>query len=305
VRTMPLNPNAMRPLLACFLLGIAMVSGLTRSRNEASLIATHYNANTAGFAYVGCYRDNPQNRDLPVVKTDSVDMTPKTCNSLCAGYDYFAVQITQCFCGNSYGSVQEPVNIEGKTAIGKWTPGTGAASTTPPSGITSLENGMAQTAYETNTNTLGGVGIVDTLNKYVQEGCYHDCGGASNKIDGGLLCGGLNRNSVYRRPSTMPSSCVSTGVNHGHPLLQQRGLCDPPQGALAPATMPPCVKSDVSTCEVIALAHEDKSYAYSKPWETHHTFQTGHARDNPPARIKDALMPDMLADESYMVQGSY
>jgi len=287
----------------CVLLAMLALCADCLNRDEQNLIGTHYGMNTAGFAYVGCFRDNPAARDLPVFKQDSVDMTPQTCNLLCAGYDYFAVQITQCYCGNSYGSVQEPTVTEGHTNIGKWHPGT-TSTTVPPTGITSIENAMGQTSYETNTNTLGGIGIVDGLNKYVQEGCYHDCGGASKKEDSVLPCGGLNRNSVYRRPSTMASACVSYGVNNGHPLLKSRGLCDPPQGALHTPTMPPCVDSATASCTQVGLAHEDKSYAYSKPWETHHTFQTGHARDNPEAKVKDKLAEQMNADESYMVHGT-
>jgi len=253
--------------------------------------------NTAGFAYVGCYRDSGAARDLPVFKQDSPTMTPSNCNALCAGYDYFAVQISQCYCGNTYGSIQEPVKTEASTANGKWTPGS-TVSTTPPTGISSLENAMGQASYETDSNTLGGVGIVDAHNKYVQEGCYHDCPGT----DAGLPCGGLDRNSVYRRPSTLPSTstCVAS-VNNGHPLLATRGLCDPPQGALHTATMPPCIDSATSSCTHIALSHEDKSYAYSKPWETHHVYQHGHARDNPEAKIKTHLHYPMNKDEGHMV----
>jgi len=299
---------------------VAVLAGVCRgyTRSEQDLIGTHYSMNTAGFAYVGCFRDDPQNRDLRVFKEDTVDMNPNTCNALCKGYDYFSVQITQCYCDNRYGSVQEPTTTEGHLANGKWHPGT-SSTTTSPTGITSIENGMAQVAYETNTNTLGGIGIIDetALNKYIQEGCYHDCGGASSMTDAGLSCGGLNRNSVYRRPSTAVSDCQSTGANNGHPLLASRGICDPPSADLHVATMPPCKDSTIANCEQIALAHEDKSFAYSKPWETHHTFQTGHARDNALARVKTqsvgnhpegghplevgAFMNDMLADESYMV----
>jgi len=297
-----LRPNCL------IVVGLLVGTAYSLTRDEQNLIGTHYSMNTAGFSYVGCFRDNPASRDLPVHKQDSVDMTPSTCNTLCAGYDYFAVQITQCYCGNSYANVPEPTVIEGQTATGKWTPGVSAASTTPPTGITSLENAMGQTSYETDTNTLGGIGILQSdpgLNKYIQEGCYHDCGGASAMTDAALPCGGLNRNSVYRRPSTMPAQCVSTGVNHGHPLLAARGICDPPQADLHNPTMPPCTSSDTTACLKIGLAHEDKSFAYSKPWETHHEFQTGAARDNPPARVKTQLLPDMDADKSYMVSGSY
>jgi len=307
------------------------------TRNEQNLISTHYSMNTAGFAYVGCFRDDGANRDLRVFKGDAVDMNPNSCNVLCKGYDYFAVQITQCYCDNRYGSVQEPTIPHSTLAMGapegslKWAPGLTAAKTTvPPTGITSIENGMAQTAYETDTNSLGGVGIIDetNLNKYIQEGCYHDCGGAADStkctgtlctgtMDAGLSCGGLNRNSVYRRPSTAVSDCQSTGANKGHPLLAARGICDPPSADLHVATMPPCKDSTVTDCTQIALGHEDQSFAYSKPWETHHTFQSGHARDNALARDKAQApathsegghaiewgpnLDDMLADESYMV----
>jgi len=274
---------------------LCFVDSLTR--DEQNLIGTHYSMNTAGFAYVGCYRDSGASRDLPVFKIDKPTLTPSECNDLCAGYDYFAVQITQCYCGNTYGSVKEPVKTILTLANGKWTPGT-ATNVTQPAGITGLETAMAQTAYETETNTLGGIGIIDepNLNKYVQEGCYHDC----PDTDAGLACGGLNRNSVYRRPSTMSSMCVAS-VNNGHPLMSARGLCDPDQGALHAATMPPCVDSTVSSCTQIALSHEDKSYAYSKPWETHHTYQHGHARDNPEAKVKDTLIYPMNPDEGHMV----
>lgn len=290
------------PILKASLLGAWLIGSHCLTRDEVNLKLTHYSMNTAGIAYVGCFRDNGDNRDLPVFKEDTVDMTPTRCNDLCAGYDYFGVQITQCYCGNTYGSVQEPTVTEGQTANGKWTPGS-ASSTTPPVGVTSLENAMGQTAYETNTNTLGGIGIIDdaNLNKYIQEGCYHDCGGATAMTDAGLPCGGLNRNSVYRRPSTMPSVCQSTGVNQGHPLMASRGICDPPQNALHTATMPPCVDSATASCMVEGLAHEDRSFSYSKPWETHHDFQSGHARDNALAREKESLLPPMNSDESYMV----
>jgi hypothetical protein len=282
-----------------FLLRACATDGYTR--DEQNVISTHYGANTAGFSYVGCFRDNGANRDLEVFKEDSVDMTPHKCNTLCKGYDYFAVQITQCYCDNSYGSVQEPTITEGQLANKKWYPGS-TSTTVAPAGITSLENAMGQSAYETHSNTLGGVGIVQTeTNKYVQEGCYHECGGASEKHDSVLPCGGLNRNSVYRRPSTMPSACVSTGANHGHPLLASRGLCDPPQGALHTPTMPPCKASNTGSCSVDSLSHEEPRY--TKPWEKANqlNFQTGHQRDNIEAKVKTHLMPDMLADESYMV----
>merc|ERR1711865_946306 len=154
-------------------------------------------------------------------------MTPASCSELCKGYDYFGVQITECYCGNTYGSVSEPVrNLDYTTAStgvlgGQWIlPGTTGANTPAPAGISAIEKAHAQTAYETATNTLGGVGIVDVdVNRYIQEGCYHDCimteASMLTGTDAGMPCGGIHRNSVYRRPSTMSSGC-----NSFHPLLK-------------------------------------------------------------------------------------
>jgi len=138
-------------------------------------------------------------------------MTPKVCNDLCDGYDYFGVQMTECFCGNSYGSVSA------------------YAVENTANGNTADEKGQAQYAYETaapTTEGKTGVGlVVGPEARYLKEGCYYDC----EQGDGSYPCGGHLRNSVYRRPSTMPADCVNTDSE----LLNQRGVCNPDAGALA------------------------------------------------------------------------
>jgi len=317
-------------VVGCAVCLVGVCQALTR--DEQNLISTHYSMNTAGFAYVGCFRDNPAARDLPVAKGASVEVTPASCSDLCTGYDYFGVQITECFCGNTYGSVVEPVHsLDYTTAStgvlgGQWIhPSDDGTPTlaTAPAGISAIEKAHAQTAYETVTNTLGGVGMIDevNVNKYIPEGCYHDCvkteAGALAGTDAGMPCGGIHRNSVYRRPSTMAANC-----NSFHPLLKSRGICDPPGGgalsssgalydpeasfraqghSALTAHQPPCEKSDIAGCLITALGHEDAGHAYSKPWETHHQFQPGRHHANAPAREKDGNPPPIDADKSYMV----
>jgi len=119
--------------------------------------------------------------------------------------------MTECFCGNSYGSVSA------------------YAVENTANGNTADEKGQAQYAYETaapTTEGKTGVGlVVGPEARYLKEGCYYDC----EQGDGSYPCGGHLRNSVYRRPSTMPADCVNTDSE----LLNQRGVCNPDAGALA------------------------------------------------------------------------
>jgi len=252
---------------------LGLANAFTRDGHQA--MKDIYRTNTAGFAYVGCYRDDGASRDLPVFKQDSPTMTPHACNALCGEYDYFGVQMTQCYCGNSYGSVQAPSS---------------------GSGITNLEHGQAQVSYETSPAT-GQAAVhvqvheVDSLGKFTAEGCYHDCG------DGTLPCGGLNRNSVYRRPSSVAGGCT----NGKSTMLSSRGICDPDPAALAPAAMPPCADSATSSCDVKILGQQSPGYA--NPWDTqlHKTFSGGHIRANPPARMKTHLEPEVPTDDTYNI----
>jgi len=144
------------------LLVAAVVAGaqaFTTDHMNSGSVQLNDRTNTVGFSHVGCFRDNPVARDLPVPMPASQTMTPRKCNDLCSGYDYFGVQIHQCFCGNSYGSVKAQE----------------AASS--GSGITQLERGEAQVAYETATEMLAQSNTVQGLaqdtgannKKYVQE----------------------------------------------------------------------------------------------------------------------------------------
>merc|ERR1711871_1038211 len=58
------------------------------------------------FEYVGCYRDNEGQRDLPVgsVRVTAVPLSAANeCAAICDGYTYFGLQWKwECFCGNSY-----------------------------------------------------------------------------------------------------------------------------------------------------------------------------------------------------------
>jgi len=139
------------------LLVAAVVAGAHAfTTDHTKSLEVNFGTNMGGFSYVGCYRDNPAARDLPVHKGTSQMMTPRKCNDLCSGYDYFGVQIHECFCGSSYGSVK--------------------ATATGP-GITQLELGLAQVAYETATEMLAQSNTVKGLvqdtgannKKYVQE----------------------------------------------------------------------------------------------------------------------------------------
>ena len=71
-----------------------------RSELDRTLVS---NCCISGFVYVGCYKDVDTDRDLAVLKSDLQDMTPNQCNTECNGYDYFAIQISRCWCGVSYG----------------------------------------------------------------------------------------------------------------------------------------------------------------------------------------------------------
>ncbi|KAL4240388.1 Xylosyltransferase 2 [Mactra antiquata] len=57
--------------------------------------------------YLGCYKDNQKDRDMPNFSTQfTVDNTPDKCISFClsGGYLYAGVQYeVECWCGNKYG----------------------------------------------------------------------------------------------------------------------------------------------------------------------------------------------------------
>lgn len=163
------------------------LSGLTTTSQEYSW-STNSNS---GFVYVGCYKDVDTDRDLAVLKSDVQHMTPNQCNTECNGYDYFAIQISRCWCGVSYG-----------------------------------KHGVAQSQYSGRKNA-------DNLD--YEPGCYHDCPGHS----AGYQCGGVLRNSVYRRPSTMEADCQTAGHSERTAFLVAQGVCKPEQGQLATAVMPP------------------------------------------------------------------
>ena len=63
-----------------------------------------------GFSYVGCFADNSSDRDLPIstagLEGGDCQASLIDCAGQCAGYEYMGLQWTsQCFCGNSYGSL--------------------------------------------------------------------------------------------------------------------------------------------------------------------------------------------------------
>merc|ERR1712070_25233 len=89
------------PLVAAYV--AAQYSGSQSTTDSVMQRSSHQVTNSAGFTHVGCFKDDPSDRDLPVQKSDDPHMTPDQCNTQCAGYSYFAIQISRCWCGNSYG----------------------------------------------------------------------------------------------------------------------------------------------------------------------------------------------------------
>lgn len=57
------------------------------------------------YQYVGCFRDDKSDRDLPFLKwSRNRNLDLVACSTLCSGYKFFARQGNgKCFCGNSYG----------------------------------------------------------------------------------------------------------------------------------------------------------------------------------------------------------
>jgi len=218
--------------------------------------------NSAGFTYVGCYNENPNDRDLPHKARDcgedpSCNMTPQLCNGICAGYHYFAVSITACYCGNEYG-----------------------------------KHGKAQSQWTGEKNQ-------DNLDQ--KPGCYHECYGTNVNVDltategqeqlmhGGYECGGVNRNSVYNRPEHMSSDCGTSGEEKTL-NIRATHICQPPQGALTAAAQPPG-QSHVS------LEHHEATYTYPGALEhdeispnssPHHTFNDGGTDSDGSRLFKDA-----------------
>ena len=73
--------------------------------------------------YVGCFADDPSNRDLPI-STAALEGGDRqaSCAGQCAGYEYMGLQWqSECFCGNSYGShgsaeCPDDCGLDGSTA---------------------------------------------------------------------------------------------------------------------------------------------------------------------------------------------
>lgn len=195
------------------------LSGLTTT-TSAFHTHTHIVDNTAGFVYVGCYKDVDTDRDLVVLKSDLQDMTPNQCNTECNGYDYFAIQISRCWCGSSYG-----------------------------------KHGVAQAQYS---------GLKNADNLDYEPGCYHDCPGHS----AGYQCGGVLRNSVYRRPSTMEADCQTGEHSERTMYLKAQGVCKPEQGQLTPATMPPGQLR-------VDTGHSETGYSHPGKFLHKHTINSG------------------------------
>lgn len=59
------------------------------------------------YQYVGCFKDDKSDRDLPVLKRlgkNRRHLDLEACSTICSGYKFFARQGNgKCFCGNSYG----------------------------------------------------------------------------------------------------------------------------------------------------------------------------------------------------------
>jgi hypothetical protein len=63
----------------------------------------------SSYAYVGCFADNTNGRDLPISTAALIGGDRQAslidCAGQCAGYEYMGLQWTsECYCGNSYGS---------------------------------------------------------------------------------------------------------------------------------------------------------------------------------------------------------
>ncbi|CAM9606981.1 unnamed protein product, partial [Phaeothamnion confervicola] len=61
-----------------------------------------------GYEYIGCYRDDPMNRDM-AMDGDAFfgTLTPAVCEKFCEDFQYFGLQYSRdCFCSNHYGGAR-------------------------------------------------------------------------------------------------------------------------------------------------------------------------------------------------------
>jgi len=73
----------------------------------------------AQLSYLGCCQDNPDQRDLPILKIDPDDLpnSPETCVFLCGqdNWAYAGVQGINCYCGGVYGQIGRAAEEECNT----------------------------------------------------------------------------------------------------------------------------------------------------------------------------------------------
>ncbi|OWZ63616.1 hypothetical protein AYX14_06683 [Cryptococcus neoformans] len=122
--------------------------------------------------YVGCYKDNGDNRTLNGNKKISSSMTPSVCNSYCSGlgYTYAGTEYyDECYCGNILDSSKVADNSQcqfackgdssqkcgGDTRLGVYSLGGSTTMTSTTSSTTAASTSVTVSANAAVTSTVG------------------------------------------------------------------------------------------------------------------------------------------------------
>ncbi|ADV23630.1 glucan endo-1,3-alpha-glucosidase agn1 [Cryptococcus gattii Ru294] len=120
--------------------------------------------------YVGCYKDNGDNRTLNGSKKISNTMTPSVCTSYCSGLGYAYAGLEyydECYCGNSLDSSKAADNSQCQYAC------TGDSSQ-KCGGVTRL--GVYSLGSPTTTTTTSPASSTTSTSAATYVGCYKDNG---------------------------------------------------------------------------------------------------------------------------------
>ena len=92
--------------------------------------------------YMGCYKDSTPHAFL-VYKGSDPSQTTNTCSRNCTGYLYYALQGTDCYCGNTNGELQKYGGLAASdsecqhyvSGVGEWAGATNRISVYHVSGL--------------------------------------------------------------------------------------------------------------------------------------------------------------------------
>ncbi|OWZ77169.1 glucan endo-1,3-alpha-glucosidase agn1 [Cryptococcus neoformans Bt85] len=153
-------------------LGVYSLGGSTTTTSSTTSTSAAAASTSVSATYVGCYKDNGDNRTLNGSKKISSSMTPSVCNSYCSGlgYTYAGTEYyDECYCGNILDSSKVADNSQcqfackgdssqkcgGDTRLGVYSLGGSTTMTSTTSSTTAASTSVTVSANAAVTSTVG------------------------------------------------------------------------------------------------------------------------------------------------------